>query len=376
MTPTVWYARTRLPDLVVWAAAFALSLAQWRHTAYFFGNCNAAAVCDMSDVARAVQAEVGVLEGYPHWRYFQSRVLGPWAEEILHLLFGFNYLVAHMIVAIIVLTLCGAAMFYAGRAIGGHQSGWSALFAFQTLFALMMARPWLYIWDYFILLVGAVFMLLVIRRAPWWAFLLLMSAAFFNHESALFIGVWMVAKALTDAWHERRRPDWRPLGGGILGSLGGIVLIEFFRRSLLKKEVGWEMFADAGKGPSSGFDAYFHVQITANLHDIYHWVTQPNYDLLFLIPVPLVVMLALAFILVARQGVKAAAFAVYAVAQVAALLAFGMRSETRNLLQLVPFLCLGGMLAAKSDWDAPLATGSAQPVHVDAGRHVFRREPS
>jgi hypothetical protein len=357
----------------VWPAAFALSLGQWRHTAYFFGNCDASALCDMSDVARAVQAELGVLAGYPHWRYFQSRLLGPWAENLLHILFGFNFLVAHMIVAIVVSTLCGAAMFYAGHAIGGRQSGWSALFALQTLFALMMARPWLYIWDYFIVLTGTVFLLLVIRRAPWWAFLLLMSAAFFNHESALFIGVWMVAKALTDAWGERRAVDWRMLGGGVLGSLGGILLIEFLRRSLLNKEIGWEMFADVGKAPSSGFDAYFHVQITANLRDMYHWVTAPGFDLAFLIPLPLVVVLILAFIMVKRHGLKAAALAVYAVTQVAALLAFGMRSETRNLLQLLPFLCLGGMLAAKSDWDALPATGSEQPIHVDAGNPFTRR---
>ncbi len=131
MTPKAGHAPTRMPDLVMWSTAFALSLGQWRHTAYFFGNCDASAMCDMSDVARALQAELGVLAGYPHWRYFQSRLLGPWAENVLHLLFGFNFLAAHMVVAIVVSTLCGAVMFYAGRAIGGRQSGWSALFAFQ-----------------------------------------------------------------------------------------------------------------------------------------------------------------------------------------------------------------------------------------------------
>ena len=186
-----------MQELTVWVAAFVLSLAQWRHVAYFFGNCSPN--CDMSDVIRAVQAERGVLEGYPHWRYFQSRLLGPLAEKSLNLLFGFNFLVAHMIVAVVVLTLCGVVMFYAGRAIGGRQSGWSALFAFETLFLLMMARPWLYIWDYFLLLLTATFMLLVIRRAPWWAFVLLMSVAFLNHEAALFIGVWMAAQALADS---------------------------------------------------------------------------------------------------------------------------------------------------------------------------------
>ena len=144
--------RTKTQDLTLWAAAFVLSLAQWRHAAYFFGNCNGP--CDMSDVVRAVQAEVGVLQGYPHWRFFQSRLLGPWLEKSLNFLFGINFLVAHMIIAIAGLTFAGGVMFYAGRAIGGRQSGWSALLAFQTLFALMMSRPWLYIWDYFILLVG------------------------------------------------------------------------------------------------------------------------------------------------------------------------------------------------------------------------------
>lgn len=126
----------------------------------------------------------------------------------MNLVFGFNYLTTHMIVAVAALTACGVVMFYAGRAINGWQGGWSVLLAFQTLFLLMMSRPWLYIWDYFILLLGAIFLLLVIRRAPWSAFLLLMSWAFFNHESAVFIGVWMVAKAPIDAWVERRRPDW------------------------------------------------------------------------------------------------------------------------------------------------------------------------
>jgi len=361
MTSKQESARTRTTrDLAIWTAAFVLSLAQWRHTAYFFGNCDASENCDMSDIVRNIRAEVGVLEGYPYWRHFQSRLLGPWAEKSLNVLFGFNFLVAHMIIAIAVLTLCGVVMFYAGRAIGGRQSGWSALLAFQTLFTLMMSRPWLYIWDYFVLLVAAVFLLLVIRRAPWWSFLLLMSVAFFNHESAIFIGVWMAAQALADAWAERRRPDWRMLGGGVLGSLGGILLTEFLRTSLMKRELGWETFRDAGGGPTSQLDAYFHVQIAANFNDIYHWVTQPNFDLLFLIPVPLVMMLALAAILVARHGVKAAGLAVYAVAQVAALLAFGLRAETRDLLQLVPFLCLGGMLAAKSDWDAAGSTGERE----------------
>jgi hypothetical protein len=56
-----------------------------------------------------------------------------------------------------------------------------------------------------------------------------------------------------------------------------------------------------------------------------------------------------------------AGLAVYVVVQILALLAFGMRSETRNLLQLVPFLSLAGMMAANQDWCAasPIRTVKA-----------------
>jgi hypothetical protein len=165
------------------------------------------------------------------------------------------------------------------------------------------------------------------------------------------------------------------LGGGIFGSVGGILLTEFLRMSLMKRETGWEAFSDVGNGPASQFDAYFHIQITANLHDVYHWVTQPSFDLMFLIPLPLLVTSALACVLVVRHGLKAAALAAYAAAQVIALLLLGMRSETRDLLQLVPFLCIGGILAAKSDWDASIATGATQPVNFDAATPFRSRSP-
>ena len=337
-------ARTKTTrDLVMWAASFGLSLAQWYHVVLFFGN---------NSLEANFQAEQGVLDGYPHRRLVQSRVLGPWLEKFLDLLFGFKLSLAHAIIAVAMLTLCGVVMFHAGSAIGGRQRGWSALLAFHLLFTLMMARPWLYIWDYFVLLAAAIFMLLVIRRAPWWSFLLLMSVAFFNHDSALFVGVWMVAKALTDAWAERRRPDWGMLGGGVLGSLGGILLIEYLRRSLLKGETGGELFGRTH--PTIPLEPYyFLLQLPHNLNGIYLWMMHPRSNLLFLIPLPLVLALAMAVILVVRHGMKAAPLAIYAVTQVTALLLFGAIDETRVFLQLVPFLCIGGMLAAKPDLDTP-----------------------
>jgi hypothetical protein len=325
-------------DLAVWAASFALSLAQHRLIVDFFGN----------NLQLDYQAEQGVLDGYPHWRLVQSRVLGPWLEEFLSVLFGFKLSLSHLIIAVAVLTLSGVVMFQAGRAIGERQGGWSALLAFHVLFALLLSPPWLYIWDYFILLVAAVFMLLVIRRAPWWSFLLLMSVAFFNHESALFIGVWMVANGLAFAW-TNRRPDWGMVGGGVLGSLGGILLTEYLRRSLLKGEIGRTL--GGLEPPTYPLERYyFFLRLPDNFNTIQS-IMHPHSNFLFVIPLPFVLALALAVILVVRHGIKAAPLAIYAVTQVAVLLLFAFILETRNLLELVPFLCLGGMLAAKPDWE-------------------------
>jgi hypothetical protein len=58
----------------------------------------------------------------------------------------------------------------------------------------------------------------------------------------------------------------------------------------------------------------------------------PEYDMLFVTILPLVMMLALAVTPVVRHGLKSAALATHALAQVAALLLLGLREETRNLL--------------------------------------------
>jgi hypothetical protein len=193
-------------------------------------------------------------------------------------------------------------------------------------------------------------MLLVIRQARWPWFLALLGVGIFNHEAALFIGVWMVAQALADAWAERRDPDWGLLSAGVLGNIGGIIIIELLRNTLLKQEIGWQLFKDATATPKTWFDAYFHVQLGANFADMYQWLTHPDFALMFLVPVPMILSLILAGILVQRHGAKAAGLAVYVAAQVVAVLALGLVRETRVLLELVPFIVLGGMLAARPQW--------------------------
>src|SRR6516162_1326051 len=74
---------------------------------------------------------------------------------------------------------------------------------------------------------------------------------------------------------------------------------------------------------------YFHFRLSRNLNDICHWIIHPHSTLLFVNPLPFVLALALAFILVVRH--------VRRQRQVAALLLFGLIAETRVLLQWYRF---------------------------------------
>ncbi len=331
-----------LERLQVWAIALVFSLAQCRHVLFFFGP----------DFMRAVDAEKGVLDGLPHWRYYQSRVLGPVTEYVLTL-FGYSLPLAHVIVAVATLFLTGVIMYKAGRALRDSRTGWTAFFALHALFAMMMSRPWLYIWDYFILLFGTIFLFLVIARAPWWSFLLLMEASFLNHETSFFIGVYMIAKAVLDAKHTRQRPNMKWLGGGVFGVAFGLALIELLRNTLLKREIGWEIFSDVKRGPVEGLDSYFHIQLFANFEYISDWLSNPDPLMMFLIPLTLVVMLGIAISIARRHRWEGYPLAIYALTLFLIMLLLGMGAETRSMLNLVPFLCLGTLIAATPEWSKP-----------------------
>src|SRR5215468_10652410 len=63
---------------------------------------------------RAVEAAYGVVIGMPHWRSYQSRVLGPFAIEGLTKVLP-DYLSAHVLLSIAALTIAGFLAWRLGR---------------------------------------------------------------------------------------------------------------------------------------------------------------------------------------------------------------------------------------------------------------------
>ena len=93
------------------------------------------------DYGRAVDAARGVVTGHPHWRVYQSRVLGPWLVELLAHLFP-SFLAAHVAFSFLTLAAAGfLVLTFTQRQYGDAGRSWAAFFMFQSLFVFLMSRP-------------------------------------------------------------------------------------------------------------------------------------------------------------------------------------------------------------------------------------------
>jgi hypothetical protein len=184
----------------------------------------------------SVQAAQGVLEGRPHWKTFQGRVLGPIIVKGLSVLTG-DFVAAHVIFSIAALTLAGFLAWHLGHRHGDNalaisptptieetqgdvRSALMALAVFEACFAFLVSPPWLYTWDFIDLIVFLIFVDLVLSKARLRWFLLLFAVALWNRDSANFIALYLIVDALSRFVVARARSplDWRWItaGGGCI----------------------------------------------------------------------------------------------------------------------------------------------------------------
>jgi len=298
-------------------AAIALALAQFRILYMFLGP----------DYPRSVMAAFGVVHGKPHWRIYQSRILGPYLVDSLTRVFP-SAASAYVFVTIAVLAAAGIVAWRVGDRIAGERGSWRCLLAIHAGFAFLLAHPWLYIWDYFDLLVFMLFVLFVVEKRPTWWFVALCLIGMLNHEIAMFIGLWLVVDGVM-------KRAWLRAGSGVACVVAGLVMIELLRRSLLVEELGPKLFIDAPKDVGKSF--YF--ALGHNLYDAYlifmHW----DYRLLFLI---VMFVIAIPFVAwwVFKRYPEWRSLVIVQVLMLGSLVTFGLLIETRVYIVLVPFLAL------------------------------------
>ena len=205
----------------------ALSLLQYRVTILVHGG-------HFEQIARATEA---VLAGHPHWRSYQSRVLGPALVALGDVLTGVGYELA-LLVAMMVLPLVqNLVLFFLLRRLSGDdRAALTHTVFFATAFLLLQDALWLFVWDYLDLIVFTVFLYGVLAGRGIAFFLVVFGVGVLNRESALVIGVWMILDALVVGSRPGElRPglrDRRRLVAGVGVVVAGSAAIELIRRTL------------------------------------------------------------------------------------------------------------------------------------------------
>ncbi|PKU25158.1 hypothetical protein CWS72_08145 [Telmatospirillum siberiense] len=283
----------------------------------------------------SIDAALGVVQGQPHWRVFQSRVLSPWIIKGLSILTG-GFPLAHIFFVIAMTALAGWLMLSLTDRCFGRRAAWGAFFLFHLLFCLLLAPPWLYAWDHASIILFTLFTYFVLTGKDWRWFAVLFSVAIFNRESGLYIALWMIADPLVKAVLDRARPQWAMLVAGLVCFGSGLVLLNMLRDLLLVKEVGPALFnmpEMAGRN--------FQNNFVMNVNFIKNFFENINFYFNMLIPCLMICILCLSFILSVRDFRRYFSLALVQVASVVSILVFGVISETRVLLESIPFLAMG-----------------------------------
>lgn len=244
------------------------------------------------------------------WPGYRSRLLGIATIELL----GGNVR-AFLTVTFVSLFFGGTLAWYLGGA-GGFG-------VYHAAFALV-AWPWFAPWDMFRPVFFTAFVIFAVELRPWWWFVLLFALAIVDHQSAMYMGLFMV------------------LQGGLTGRrallfAGFSCLLMGFAYMWLMQHTDWRYFGFSTQ--SFGYHTdYADTHFSENLH---HLFGEGAY-------VPCiygVIMLTIATVMVRGQLALGLTFA----ALLASLTVVGILSETRVYLTFLPLL----VLAASPPASAP-----------------------
>jgi hypothetical protein len=310
------------------ALATALALAQFRLIMFVLGG---------DSMGLCIAAARGVVDGKPHWRIYQSRILAPYIIDALaQVMPSFNS--AYVLFSIAMLVACGLMAVRIGDRVAGRAGAVVALLAFHLAFALLLTRPWLYAWDFGDALVFLVLVDLVVAERPWRAALPVLAVGLFNHEIANFIAIRIVADAAA-RWLAggRKGPlPWQQAAAGAACLALSFVVVDVVRSALLVEEVGPKLFADAPADMGSSF--YF--TLGHNLAWLGQIVTHFDYSLSILVPVVVVACVVMLVVLGRREPARLGGLAVMYLAMIASLMTFGVLLETRIYIVLIPVVVL------------------------------------
>jgi hypothetical protein len=294
----------------------------------------------------SIAAAQGVVEGMPHWRIDQSRILGPFMVEALSRLTG-SFAAAHVLYTIILYFLAGLAILAATFLVVDRRASWIAFLSFHLLCMLLINNLWHYAWDSGELLIFVLFCSFVLAGKSWRWMVGLFAISILNRESAFFIAGWMIADPLLTAVCDRARPKAPMAIAGLGCVLVGGGVVSLLRDVLLKKEVGPEMFGMPGLAGRN-----IHPYLRDNMEFIVNALMHPGLDFNILLPMVLLSPLVMTFLLYRRLGRRYLSLGIPHVLMALSVLVVGVLSESRVMFALVPFLAIGTAALSRDDENA------------------------
>ncbi len=144
-----------------------------------------------------ILAAKGILEGYPPWKIYQSRVLGPSIALSLQKILGISFDKAYLLTMFFLLvSFFGILMFIV---LSMKNSFWESLsisFSVAFLNVLLMRGDWLYLWDFIDLTVFSLLIWAVLTGRSKKVIVVLILVEALNRNVALILAGWWMLDAL------------------------------------------------------------------------------------------------------------------------------------------------------------------------------------
>ena len=320
--------------------AFLSSIALFRLVSFVF---------QPADYVRLAEISLGVTTGHPVWKTFQNRVLGPYIIKALTL-GPLDYVHAHILFQIVTVAIAAFLCWRLGRKYGGsNQSALLALTLFFMCFALLLSPPWLFSWDFIDIIVFILFIDLVLSGMSLLWFIGLFAIAIWNRDSAIFIPLWLILDPLVRFFYQRQNKlpsaplDWRRMLAGAICIAAGFLTLELLKRNLLVEDVGPKLYPSF---PINHWGSY-NIALALNVALLKETLTHFTRPFLFAIPVFLSIVAALGACVVRLDPQRYLALYLVELSFMASLFVFGLFTETRIYLPLIPFVVMPAVLLSR-----------------------------
>ena len=295
----------------------------------------------------SLKAAEGVLNGYPHWRVYQNRLLGPLIFQAGKYIFK-DSLFAYILISILLISIAGFIVWKIGDSKGGLRLAFSILCVFHILFTFTLNLYWLYLWDYISLVIFLLFVESVISKRSILWFLGIWFVGIFNHENAVFIGTYLIADSLVPLIINRINNinsefinfDVKKIFIGFSCVTLSTLIVEFLRNTFLKEAIAPSVFGlniDPNIMPFQLFKNFKILKSTTSTIDYYSTQTLPI--IFFLLTIVLITIL-----IFLKNPILYGGFSLNYLLFIASLLMFGVFYETRIYINLIPLCILGAIV--------------------------------